>query len=92
MPKWLIHPFHPYFRMFLYLTVVMAGLTGLVTPWVIAFQEVPGLWCADPPLHSLCSTVLRVMLRVTSTVTHGQDAHWKGFRPGFGQGLKLDLR
>ena len=28
MPKWLIHPFHPGFRAFLYCTVVMAALTG----------------------------------------------------------------
>ncbi len=45
MPKWLIHPFHPYFRIFLYLTVFMAGMTGLVTPFVVAFQSSPGLWC-----------------------------------------------
>ena len=48
MPKWLIHPFHPYFRWFLYLTVFMAGMTGLVTPFVIAFQTTPGLWCETP--------------------------------------------
>ncbi len=92
MPKWLIHPFHPYFRMFLYLTVVMAGLTGLITPWVIAFQEVPGLWCADPPVHN-------PVFRLSEGHEHGHSRSgcasglglgglraWTGFGSEVGQG------
>lgn len=30
MPPWLIHPFHPGFRAFLYCTVVMAAVTGVL--------------------------------------------------------------
>ena len=44
MPPWLIHPFNPTYRMFLYFTVFLAALTGFVTPWVVAFQTSPGLW------------------------------------------------
>ena len=34
MPRWLIHPFNPWWRAFLYVTVAMAALTGEhFCPW-----------------------------------------------------------
>lgn len=43
MPRNMIHPFHPRYRAFLMVTVFMAATTGFVTPWIVAFQSVPGL-------------------------------------------------